>query len=754
MNTYNESLQKTVIDTLSSLSLTQSQLQSSKTTVEYTLYHAQGAVVTAHKKLEGTRLDVTTWRNITDQSLINENQAFNLLASATDANADVTASITNVATAASNVQIASNAISALASDIGAALNITTASLFETDLYNKIQNSNSFINEVANEAKKIAKDAMKASGYTSEITSSEVLAQTTSLKSKIDGIFKSNQAELDKFSKLVIAETTQYEKDSQSERQAEGSLIDAQREVEAINDVYKNANGQLNQMLTVTVNSATQIGVCFSALPNPFPTFYSPGASVIPIPDAKPIYYLALLPAQNQTLFSIGQAEQLFEQRPPKDTSRFHEVSATPDVSKPLLVELTEDVYGDPIKAGDSYVAFLFIVLSKEYKQYVSNFSDLLSAPSQPFTPASTLPCPSELEVFNWSSPDAENVSWSSVQFSVAPILKMKDLEAAKEKAEVAETEAADAETAAVKAAADNLIASATATSSKSAYSAASIAANTAKAAADEATKKNSDAQSELKKAEAASQKAVEIAAVLDAEYVLAAQKAAEVPTPENEANAAAAMIKAEEANAAGAKAIAAKEKAETKANETAAAAKSAEAAYAKNEAAEKAAKEKYEKDEEAAEAADKKAKKAAVAANDAKQNAESAESIYGIYEALAEAKPEYRCILVDEKFMPDPDFMLFNAKNPPIYFNLAISEQVSSANYTLAKKNDQVNGGDDSVTYEVVFLPTTTDNFGNMIRPDGKYKPFILAVIADANADQYASALAMNLKAFVVAKKW
>jgi|GEM_PF-6695091 len=431
MNTYNENLQQTVVNTLSALALNQSNLDSLKTVAEYTLYYAQGAEITARDKLEGTEDDVTTWQNINNQSLINTNQVFNLLTSATEANTDVAVSITNTATAAANVQIASNAISVLASDIGAAFNIATAALYQTDVYEKIQSANSLINEVANEVKRISKGAMNASGSTSEITISEVLAQTTGVKSKIDNLFTSTQAELDKFTKLAIAENAQITKASKAERQAEGELADARREVIAINTAYDNSNNQLNQCLSISVVSGSEITASFAALP--LPTFYSPQAGGVTIPEATPIYYLTLVPAQNQTTFSIDQVEQLFSQRPAGDNSLF--VSITPDASvdatgavtrSPTSIQLSSDAFGNPVQAGSSYVAFLYIELSKVYKQYINNYSELLSAPSQPFTPATTLPLVQHLEVTPNKTPDATGVTWSIASFTFTPLVSPAD----------------------------------------------------------------------------------------------------------------------------------------------------------------------------------------------------------------------------------------------------------------------------------------------------------------------------------------
>lgn len=586
MNTYNENLQQTVVNTLSALALNQSNLDSLKTVAEYTLYYAQGTEITARDKLEETEDDVTTWQNVNNQSLNNANQVFNLLTSATEANTDVAVSITNTATAAANVQIASNAISVLASDIGAAFNIATASLYQTDVYEKIQSANSLINEVANEAKRISKSAMNASGSTSEITISEVLAQTTSVKSKIDNLFTSTQAELNKFATLAITENTQITKASKTERQAEGALADAKREVIAINTAYDNSNNQLNQCLSISVVSGSKITASFAALP--LPTFYSPHAAVVKIPLANPTYYLTLVPAQNQTTFSIDQVEQLFSQRPANDNSLF--VSVTPDVRidatgavtrSPTSIQLSSDTFGNPVQAGSSYVAFLYIELSKEYKQYISNYSELLSAPSQPFTPATTLPLAQNLEVNPNKTSDATGVTWSTASFTFTPL----------------------------------------------------------DSSADTATEQTDATAASPTKSKAKS---------------VAAQAEAAAPV-------------------------------------------------------------------------------AQIAGASTSTNSGS--------------NYEFRCILVEQGGTPDLNLLCCpdNRKLSPIYFNLAIAEQVSPANYIEVSASSS---GD----CEFSFLPSTTDNFGNVIKPNTKYQPYILTVATGDPSEQaqYTNVLANALSAITV----
>jgi len=419
MNTYSENLQQTVSNTLMALTDEQEQIVSEQITAQHNLYYTQGAEITANDKLAATEAKADYYQKVNDQGVINHNKAMNILTSATEANTNVVNTVSNMSTAAANVQIASNAIALLASDIGAALNIATASLFGTDSYRKIKDANSFINEVANDAKNASLTSMEASSYASEIISGSILTQATTVKAKIDNLLKATQAEFNNLSALAITENQKVCDARTTERQAEGALKDANQAALAINQAYTNANNQLNYGLSVSVQSSTKISVNFTALKNPLPTFIADPASAIAIPPAAPSYYLALVPEDKQALLSPGQAEQLYAQST-KGNGQFIPV-AVPTGSNPTVIDLTAnkvDVYCNSLNPGNSYVAFLYIEISGDYKRFIGNFSDILSVASQSFTLASPLPLAQKSTNTDGGQTDASNPP-------SAPVTKIK-----------------------------------------------------------------------------------------------------------------------------------------------------------------------------------------------------------------------------------------------------------------------------------------------------------------------------------------
>lgn len=386
MNTYNENLQATVNMTLAALSTEQTRLKSEQIAKDYSLYYAQEAQITrqdaAREMIELQKLS----RAINDQSLLDENIIDNLYLSATLANTDVAASNTNMATAASNVNIAANAISALAAGIGSALNNAIASAYESEIYRQVLQANDFINETANDAREISLLAMEASSNTSEIVTQALLQQTTEVKGKIDGLLKTTQAVFDTASAQASASNTAAVQAVQLERQAEGAVRDIDSQVKASDEAYRRTNNQLNMGLDVRVYGSQEIGVAFQGLPALVPTFNARPASEIVIPAADPVYYLALVSQDQSATFTVDQAQQLFASR---TDDQFREVKA--NGGRHSSVDLKKDVFGEKVLPGTAYVAYLYIELSMKYRRYIGDFSDVLSSPSLPFTPATTLP---------------------------------------------------------------------------------------------------------------------------------------------------------------------------------------------------------------------------------------------------------------------------------------------------------------------------------------------------------------------------
>jgi hypothetical protein len=426
MNTYNERLQQTVVRTLSEIHAQIINSESAKTTAEYALYYAQATQVTAQDKLQNTKQCEDLWKALSEQGMVSANQISNLLASSLQANSDVAAGTSNAAVAASNVQVAENAISVLAADMGEALAITASALSDSNVHKATANADFFIDKVAFDSSRIACDAMNSSVSTSEISIAEVLAQTQALKSRIESVFESVRTTQSNFSDQVTVDKRSLDVAIRAERLAEGRLKDVISQLKAMRLAQTNAVANLNYGLNISVASSSQIEVSFITLPASLPKFDFVSMPEVVIPDPAPKYYLALLPAQYQTTFTLDSADSLFSQRSTDATGSFTLLDAPhPGATVTELVSLAasnqddlgaKDVFGNLLGVGSRYVAFLYIELSLAYKQFIGSFSDLLSAPSPVFVPATRLPVPTTLSC-EYSS-GSDGLSWATAFFNV------------------------------------------------------------------------------------------------------------------------------------------------------------------------------------------------------------------------------------------------------------------------------------------------------------------------------------------------
>ena len=161
MSAYNENLQQTVLAVLTDLQKQQQKLASDDQTALFNLYYAQGAEITARDKLNSVIKAYGKAVALDEQGVQNDNLATNLLASATEYEENVAATVTNSAMAASNVQIASKAIAQLAADIGSAFNIVSAADYESDIVTSTARANDFIVETAYSAEDASRMSMEA-----------------------------------------------------------------------------------------------------------------------------------------------------------------------------------------------------------------------------------------------------------------------------------------------------------------------------------------------------------------------------------------------------------------------------------------------------------------------------------------------------------------------------------------------------------------------------------------------------------------
>lgn len=423
MNSYNENLQNTVSATLQSQNLDLKGLKSQYKSAMYTLYYAEGATITAEEKLETATSDMNTKKKVKQQAVKNSSISANQLNSATQTSQYTGQSVSNVATCASNVQIAATAITRLAGDIGNIYNIVNAANSEPDIYSLTQNVNNLINITAYNAELTSDTAMEASAAISEVSASTVLNDSKATNALMTNILQIAAADLNTASQTVVADNTTLATVNTNEKLTEGAFESADIDYLTGLSAYQSVNSGLNLGLTAIPLSSDSFFVFFDLIKGPFsqPQSITP---VITVPDEQwyPVkdYYIFVVKESKKLTFSISEAENL------KINGAGQYVKLSPQTSDPAS-EITlplgaigevisvaagdtdslQDSDGHQVVAGNNYVVFVMAVYTEPYKRLINNFNDFLSAPSLPFCMTTLLSAADNTAIIPVSEIDTE-----------------------------------------------------------------------------------------------------------------------------------------------------------------------------------------------------------------------------------------------------------------------------------------------------------------------------------------------------------
>jgi hypothetical protein len=421
MNSYNENLQNTVAATLQSQNLDLKGLKSQKKAAMYTLYYAEGATITTEEKLDAAANDLLLHKTPAKQEAVkNTSISANQLNSSTQANQYTGQSVSNVATCASNVQIAATGITRLAGDIGSIFSIVNAADFGTDIYTLTETVNELINTTAFNAEFTSQIAMQASAATSEVSASTVLNDAKATNALINNVLQVASADFNTASQLVTSDNATLATATSTEKLAEGAFESADIDYLTGLSAYESVNLGLNLGLTSIALSSKSFFVFFDRIKTPFPS--PPDITPIVIPGEKwyPVsdYYIFVVKDNKKLTFSISEAENLRINGKDQYVKMHRHIIAPPaseimlpddmigeviDYTKVVVPDRNPyallDSDGDPVAAGSNYVVFIMVVYTDVYKRVINNFNDFLSAPSLPFCMTTLLNAASNIEIY-------------------------------------------------------------------------------------------------------------------------------------------------------------------------------------------------------------------------------------------------------------------------------------------------------------------------------------------------------------------
>jgi len=398
MNSYNENLHSTVVASLQNVELERKVLKSQVNASMFTLYHAEGALITAEEQLTAAKSTLDFKTKVKEQAVNDSNISTNLLASANQANQYLNQSITNTAVSASNVQIATNAIVRLAGDIGTIYTIVNAADFKSEIYAQAEQVRDLMNDTAYTAEVTSQYAMEASMLTSEVSASTVLDKSKSANAAMANLLGIATADFDTTSQIVTTDSTTLAAAYVSEKLAEGALEDISVDYSSTRNAYNVTNKELNINLKVPKLKLTNTSftVTFDLMKGPFLDVTDPKKPFYP-PIVQD-YYIIVVKERKKLTFSISNAESLLYNDKTgqyvhvKMPSKIIQITGVDPTSVTTKIDFLNmpgggflsDSDGDPVALGQNYVVFVMAIYKEEYKRTLNDFDNFLSAPSKTF----------------------------------------------------------------------------------------------------------------------------------------------------------------------------------------------------------------------------------------------------------------------------------------------------------------------------------------------------------------------------------
>ena len=410
MNTYNDNLQAAVNASLQSQELDRKKMKSEANASLFTLYHAQGAVITAAEKRELADRALTEKKKAREDGVRNSTLSTNVLLASTQEKQYVDQSVTNSAVCAANVQVAANAVAKLASDVGAINSFANVADSHTSISKPYNDVFKLISNAAYNAEVASQTAMEAAYKTAEVSSDTVNNNATLTDASVKELLKTVTTEFNTASELVTNDNEALAEANIAYKKAKGNMDDVGAEYTATRSAYNTMNDELNLNLKVLpASSGTEFLVSFEPIKYPFlkekdtnsqtqdieSDFFDlpkPPYNTATIVDS---YYAIVVKDEKKFTFSKADASRLIQLDKDKvKGSRIHKFDNT-NVNKWIILSTDGllDSDGDKYVKGNEYVVFITAKYSNDYMNYINNYEDYLSAPSFPFKTTTPLQAP-------------------------------------------------------------------------------------------------------------------------------------------------------------------------------------------------------------------------------------------------------------------------------------------------------------------------------------------------------------------------
>ncbi|WP_264537878.1 hypothetical protein [Flavobacterium sp. N1736] len=313
MNSYSENLHSSVLASLESQEMSKKKLDSQLNSSMFTLYYAEGAEIIANDKLASATKKYNKSQKVKEQAVKTKNISTNIVMSSTQQNSYTSQSVSNLAVSASNIQIATNAIVRLASDMGSIFSIINAADYGTQIYQQSIEAYNLMNRTAYLAEVASQHAMEASACIAEVASSTVEDKAKATDTSIDNLLKIANTDFTNMSAVVATENDAKAAASVNTKAAQGVIESNKVELEAAKVAYNLNNKRLNYNLRVRVpkNVTSSYDVAFDYYKAPFGTDEK-GTNTPELGLQNPVksYNLFLVKDSKKSIFSTSAAEDL------------------------------------------------------------------------------------------------------------------------------------------------------------------------------------------------------------------------------------------------------------------------------------------------------------------------------------------------------------------------------------------------------------------------------------------------------------
>ncbi|MEN2399212.1 hypothetical protein GKZ90_0005455 [Flavobacterium sp. MC2016-06] len=312
MNSYSENLHSSVLASLESQETNKKQLDSQLNSSMFTLYYAEGAEIVTNDKLASATKKYNQTQAVRAQAIENKNISTNVLLSAGQQKTYTAQSVTNVAVSASNIQIATNAIVRLASDMGSIFSIINAADYGTQIYQQSVEAYNLMNRTAYLAEVASQHAMETSASIAEVASSTIQDKAKATDTSMSNLLTLANTNFTTIAAVVAAENDAKAAASVTTKNAQGAIESNKVELEAAKNAYSLNNKSLNYNLKVHLpkvfnNSYT---VSFDYFKPPFsPIEKGTNTPALGLENPVKSYNLFLVKDSKKATFSALTAEE-------------------------------------------------------------------------------------------------------------------------------------------------------------------------------------------------------------------------------------------------------------------------------------------------------------------------------------------------------------------------------------------------------------------------------------------------------------